>query len=136
MGTYGHYMFDEELISWSVDGGGHFFHRKKHKFSITNVSGYMRVDQKNLNYKFLCSQLQFLHEKLHFDYQTKAHPSVIRDLYILNIPPLSEQKAIAAVLTTADEEIAAIESDLSRLRQEKKALMQQLLTGKRRVKVD
>ena len=136
MGTYGHYMFDEELISWSVDGGGHFFHRKKHKFSITNVSGYMRVNQKNLNYKFLCSQLQFLHEKLHFDYQTKAHPSVIRDLYILNIPPLPEQKAIAAVLTTADEEIAAIESDLLRLRQEKKALMQQLLTGKRRVKVD
>ncbi|BCI68338.1 hypothetical protein AAJCM20276_29620 [Acetobacter aceti] len=48
----------------------------------------------------------------------------------------SEQKAIAAVLTTADEEITAIKSDLSRLRDEKKALMQQLLTGKRRVKVD
>lgn len=48
----------------------------------------------------------------------------------------SEQKAIAAVLTTADEEITALESDLSRLRQEKKALMQQLLTGKRRVTVD
>ena len=48
----------------------------------------------------------------------------------------NEQKAIAAVLSTADEEITAIESDLSRLRQEKKALMQQLLTGKRRVKVD
>ncbi|GBQ25025.1 restriction endonuclease S subunit [Acetobacter estunensis NRIC 0472] len=52
------------------------------------------------------------------------------------LPPLPEQKAIAAVLSTADEEITAIESDLSRLRQEKKALMQQLLTGKRRVKVD
>ncbi|GCD57204.1 restriction endonuclease subunit S [Acetobacter pasteurianus] len=51
-------------------------------------------------------------------------------------PPLSEQKAIAAVLTTADEEITALESDLARLRQEKKALMQQLLTGKRRVTVD
>ena len=50
-------------------------------------------------------------------------------------PPLSEQKAIAAVLTTADEEITALESDLSRLRQEKKALMQQLLTGKIRVAV-
>ncbi|GAD08707.1 restriction endonuclease s subunits [Gluconobacter frateurii NBRC 103465] len=52
------------------------------------------------------------------------------------IPPLPEQKAIAAVLTTADEEITALESDLSRLRQEKKALMQQLLTGKRRLTVD
>ena len=53
----------------------------------------------------------------------------------LLVPPLPEQKAIAAVLTTADEEITALESDLSRLRQEKKALMQQLLTGKIRVAV-
>lgn len=54
----------------------------------------------------------------------------------IKLPPLPEQQAIAAVLSTADEEITAIESDLSRLRQEKKALMQQLLTGKRRVTVD
>ncbi|AQS90567.1 hypothetical protein A0U94_05880 [Gluconobacter albidus] len=51
-------------------------------------------------------------------------------------PPIPEQEAIATVLTTADEEITALESDLARLRQEKKALMQQLLTGKRRVTVD
>ena len=61
-----------------------------------------------------------------------------KDLFSIKwrMPPLPEQQAIAAVLTTADEEITAIESDLSHLRQEKKALMQQLLTGKRRVKVD
>ena len=40
------------------------------------------------------------------------------------------------LLNTTENEITALESDLSRLRQEKKALMQQLLTGKRRVKVD
>ncbi|KXV18831.1 restriction endonuclease subunit S [Gluconobacter oxydans] len=54
----------------------------------------------------------------------------------VQLPTLPEQKAIASALTTADEEITALESDLSRLRQEKKALMQQLLTGKRRVTVD
>ncbi len=58
----------------------------------------------------------------------------IKKLTIL-LPSFPEQKAIAAVLTTADEEITALESDLSRLRQEKKALMQQLLTGKIRVAV-
>ncbi|MGX7347380.1 restriction endonuclease subunit S [Acetobacter pasteurianus] len=65
----------------------------------------------------------------------RVNPS---DLLRISVPtpPLPEQKAIAAVLTTADKEITAIESDLLRLRQEKKALMQQLLTGKRRVKVD
>ncbi|WP_367161055.1 restriction endonuclease subunit S (plasmid) [Kozakia baliensis] len=62
-------------------------------------------------------------------------PSDIEGMYWF-IPPLPEQKAIAAVLTTADEEITTLESDLSRLRQEKKALMQQLLTGKRRVRVN
>lgn len=54
----------------------------------------------------------------------------------ITVPAVEEQKSIAAVLTTADKEITALESDLSRLRQEKKALMQQLLTGKRRVRVD
>ncbi|OAG71771.1 restriction endonuclease subunit S [Gluconobacter japonicus] len=63
------------------------------------------------------------------------YASDMKDFHFL-MPPLPEQKTIAAVLTTADEELAAIESDLSRLRQEKKALMQQLLTGKRRVTVD
>ena len=43
-------MFDEELISWSVDGGGNFFYRSKHKYSLTNVSGYIRVLDKNINF--------------------------------------------------------------------------------------
>ncbi|MGL5291290.1 MAG: restriction endonuclease subunit S, partial [Vibrionaceae bacterium] len=50
-------------------------------------------------------------------------------------PDYEEQQKIAAVLSAADEEIAALQSQLEALKQEKKALMQQLLTGKRRVKV-
>jgi type I restriction enzyme S subunit len=49
---------------------------------------------------------------------------------------LEEQKEIAAVLTTADQEIETLQSQLDGLKQEKKALMQTLLTGKRRVSVD
>jgi type I restriction enzyme S subunit len=52
------------------------------------------------------------------------------------IPSLKEQKKIASVLTNADKEIQLIEQQLTDLKQEKKALMQQLLTGKRRVKTD
>ncbi|MBS1004609.1 restriction endonuclease subunit S [Acetobacter thailandicus] len=66
----------------------------------------------------------------------KRVPKDFIERFSVNFPPLPEQKAIAAVLTTADEEITALEGDLSRLRQEKKALMQQLLTGKRRVRVN
>ncbi|WP_320821120.1 restriction endonuclease subunit S [Thalassolituus sp.] len=52
------------------------------------------------------------------------------------IPALSEQQKIAAVLSTADQEITVLQQKLHILKLEKKALMQQLLTGKRRVIVD
>jgi type I restriction enzyme S subunit len=136
MGTYGDFMFDEELISWSIDGGGNLFYRPKHKFSVTNVSGYMRLDTKHLDYRFIASQLELIHTRLQFDYQSKAHPSVIRKLYKLAIPKLEEQQKIASVLSNADQEIEALKQKINYLKQEKKALMQQLLTGKRRVKVE
>ncbi len=51
------------------------------------------------------------------------------------IPSLPEQKAIAEVLTAADNEIATHRKKLDALRQQKRGLMQQLLTGKTRVKI-
>ncbi|WP_438451339.1 restriction endonuclease subunit S [Vibrio alginolyticus] len=51
-------------------------------------------------------------------------------------PTYEEQQKIASVLTTADKEIEVLEAKLDHLKDEKKALMQQLLTGKRRVKVE
>ncbi|OKU38233.1 restriction endonuclease subunit S, partial [Escherichia coli] len=55
---------------------------------------------------------------------------------VVYYPCIEEQQKIAAVLSVADAEIATLEKKLACLRDEKKALMQQLLTGKRRVKVD
>lgn len=51
-------------------------------------------------------------------------------------PEIKEQQRIASILSAADKEIEILEQKLNCLRQEKKALIQQLLTGKRRVKVD
>lgn len=51
------------------------------------------------------------------------------------VPPLNEQQKIADVLTNADKEIETLSEKLTHLKQEKKALMQQLLTGKIRVVV-
>lgn len=50
------------------------------------------------------------------------------------IPSLKEQTAIAKVLTAADREIELAKEKLERLRRQKRGLMQQLLTGKKRVK--
>ncbi len=96
----------------------------------------MRLNTEKLNYQFIAAQLELHHLKLEFDYQSKAHPSVIRKIYTLATPSLKEQQKIASVLTAADEEISALKKKIEALKQEKKALMQQLLTGKRRVKVD
>ena len=54
----------------------------------------------------------------------------------LPYPEIEEQQKIADVLSAADAEISMLEKKLSCLKEEKKALMQQLLTGKRRVKVE
>ncbi|MDL2316088.1 restriction endonuclease subunit S [Desulfovibrio sp. OttesenSCG-928-A18] len=52
------------------------------------------------------------------------------------LPSVEEQTAIAEVLSAADAVISQYEAKLANLQAQKKALMQQLLTGKRRVKVD
>ncbi|WP_369743066.1 restriction endonuclease subunit S [Pseudidiomarina sp. PP-1MA] len=64
------------------------------------------------------------------------HMRVLKELEFKIPSDLREQHSIAAVLTLAENEIKKYEQKLDALKQEKKALMQQLLTGKRRVKVD
>ena len=58
----------------------------------------------------------------------------VRNLKI-RVPGLEEQTAIGALLDIADVDIAAREKMLCTLREEKAALMQQLLSGKRRVQL-
>lgn len=108
-GEYGKYMFDEELITWSVDGGGRIFYRHKHRFSVTNVGGTLRVlNQDRIYCRFLFYILDHLHSTVKFDWVQKAHPSVIRDVYDkIPLPLLDEQRRIAEVLRSVDEAIAA-----------------------------
>ena len=52
-----------------------------------------------------------------------------------NIPPLPVQRRIVEVLDTARREMELIAEQIERLKQEKAALMADLLTGKRRVRL-
>lgn len=54
----------------------------------------------------------------------------------IQLPPYYEQQAIADVLSTADDEINLLNQKLEALKEQKKGLMQQLLTGQIRVKVN
>ena len=51
------------------------------------------------------------------------------------LPTVPEQKRIAAVLNTCDEEIKLLEKQLEALKEQKRGLMQKLLTGEVRVKL-
>lgn len=51
-------------------------------------------------------------------------------------PKIKEQEKIAQVLTLADQEIDIYQQQLDKLKLEKKSLMQQLLTGQKRVKLE
>ena len=67
-----------------------------------------------------------------------AQPHIYpKDIEVIKIkvPDIDEQQKIATVLTNADKEIELLEQQLADLQQEKKALMQVLLTGKKRVVV-
>lgn len=96
-GRYGKYMFDEEMITWSVDGGGAFFYRPRHRFSVTNVGGWIRIlDASELSAVYLHAALSLLHSRLTFDWSQKAHSSVIRRVYAyVLVPKLSLQVEFA-----------------------------------------
>ena len=92
MGWSNKYRFNEELITWSIDGGGKFFYRSKHKFNVTNVCGILEADTTEFDYRFLVSALLQQWRRNRFDYQSKAHPSVIETIY--KIPIVSKEKQV------------------------------------------
>ena len=64
----------------------------------------------------------------------KGIPSKEFQNYMLYIPPINEQTAIADILSAIDREINLLNQNLDQEKQKKKALMQLLLTGIVRVK--
>ena len=63
----------------------------------------------------------------------RAEWSFVADCVFLT-PPLPEQRAIASILTTADDEIRQLEAKAEALERQKKGLMQKLLTGEIRTR--
>jgi type I restriction enzyme S subunit len=134
-GRYGKYMFDEEVITWSIDGGGRLFYREKQKFSVTNVGGILRIIDKSVfDYKFLFYALTNLHSQVIFDWSRKAHPSVIRLVYDkVPIPPLSEQHKIVELLedhlSRLDAALADVKQAKVKAAQFRRSLLQAAFTG-------
>ena len=106
-------------------------------FCIKNV-GLIKPRKINSNYL-----IQYFHSKLFQNYllgkldggiQKFVSLSELRGLKI-PVPPFEEQKAIASILDKTTEELSQYQQKLQTLQLQKKGLMQQLLTGKVRVKI-
>ena len=86
--------------------------------------------------EFIYSQLQ-LKQEIIFKAQTGGAQPHIHAVDLMpievGIPILSEQTAIAAVLSDMDSELSALEKRLVKTRNLKQAMMQELLTGKTRL---
>ena len=98
-------------------------------FTISESNAY--------NIWFIYHVLTDLQEKIYMLQTGGAQPHVHpKDVYPMkiHIPIIDEQNAIASVLVNADKEIEIQKQKLEQLQNQKRGLMQVLLTGKRRVK--
>lgn len=117
------------------------------EFDGAKISGsYIAVvpkDKKQLNMEFFqwYSQTPYFYhqtyissygvhiEKMTFDFDTFLQLE-------MKLPSFEEQIAITQVLQSADKEIKLLKSKTEKLREQKKGMMQMLLTGKKRFKIN
>ena len=134
MGHLDTYDFEGDYVTWTTDGAnaGTVFARSG-RFNCTNVCGTIKLHDSD--HRFIAAALGRLsqpHVSRHL-----GNPKLMNDVMKkieLRIPTnRSEQTAIAEVLCDMDAELAALEQRREKTRALKKAMMQELLTGRTRL---
>lgn len=135
------YLFDDDLILIAEDGG--YFdefqtrpiaYRVNGKAWINNHAHVLKAKHGYYqDYLFYCLEHKNILIWLNGGTRAKLNKGDLEKLPI-QIAPLPEQKAIAQVLSTADAAIHTTEKLIAQKKLRKKWLMQQLLTGKKRLK--
>ena len=135
--SYGDILFQRSSENYE-DAGSSNVYLDKEKEAV--FSGFVIRGKKKANYDpiFLNSflRLPYMRNEISRKAAGAQHVNIGQDALssILCIfPPLPEQQKIADILTTQDKVIELKEQLLAQKQQQKKYLMQQLLTGKRRL---
>jgi len=132
--TSNQYLFDNEAVI--IPGEGQDFVPKhfKGKFDLHQRT-YAIMEFKEVTGKFLYYYIGY---HRHY-FLAQAVGSTVKSLRLpmfqkmpIKLPHIEEQQKIASTLSSTDQEIETWQQEIFHLKQEKKALMQQLLTGKRR----
>lgn len=134
------YSYDGEAILIPGDGKiGSIYHYINGKFDyhqrVYKISGFgFGIDGKYVYY-----YLKQFFKRRAMKYTAKATVDSLRMPMLtkmeIKVPEYKEQKSIAQILSTADKEIELLTKELELLKQQKKGLMQLLLTGIVRVKI-
>ncbi|MEN3762416.1 restriction endonuclease subunit S [Aeromonas veronii] len=136
---YNHKEFTHENVITVSASGAYAGYVAYHPYKFWASDCSVVTSKSRSDILFIYQLMSHMQLKIYSLQSGGAQPHIYpKDLEVLsvNIPPIEEQKKISAVLSIADKEIAVLQQKLAALKQEKKALMQQLLTGKRRVKVE
>ncbi|HBT4680892.1 TPA: restriction endonuclease subunit S [Klebsiella pneumoniae] len=136
---YSHFNYTHENVVTVSASGAYAGYVSYHKCKIwASDCSVISAKEGNLIqyfYQLLLSMQDKIYSLQSGGAQPHIYPKDLDSISIL-VPDVNEQQKIAAVLSAADAEITTLEKKLACLKEEKKALMQQLLTGKRRVKVE
>ena len=136
---YNHRDFTHENVITVSASGAYAGYVAYHPYKLWASDCSVVMSKANSDICFIYQLMSHMQSKIYSLQSGGAQPHVYpKDLEVLrvSIPPQKEQQKIAAVLSTTDQEISALQQKVEALKQEKKALMQQLFTGKRRVKVE
>jgi type I restriction enzyme S subunit len=107
--------------------------------NLTQQTARLAFDDHSSEYYLAVMQSDVGRKQIYRFAKSGVQPSLnLADVakFLVQVPPLKEQEKIGATLVTSDLYIEKWTNKLDYLKAEKKSLMQQLLTGKRRVKVD
>ena len=150
---FGKQIYSNDLSSYKIIPQGHFAYATNHieEGSIGYQSNYENglispmytvfvTNKEKVNDTFLYAVLKSHH--LIYLYKSMMEGSINRrgglrwdsfSTIKIDLPCLEEQNVIASVLVKADKEIELAKKELANLQSQKRGLMQQLLTGKKRL---
>lgn len=152
---FGRKIFSDDVSTYKVVPKNHFAYATNHieegsigyqeilkEALISPMYTVFKTDS-SINDPFFYKLLKS--HKLVYQYQNRMEGSIDRrgglrwdafSIIKVQIPSYEEQSAIAKVLQIADKEIKLLKAKTEKLREQKKWLMQVLLTGKKRLKMN
>lgn len=149
---WGRQIFSEDISTYKIVPKNHFAYATNHieegSIGYQNICDEALISpmytvfktDKSVNDEYFFKLLKS--HRLIYEYNARMEGSIDRrgglrwdafSILKINLPSLEEQIAITQVLQAADKEVQVLRSKLDRLKEQKKGLMQVLLTGKKRL---